>query len=201
MDLYDYETLFNTRFKMNKGVRLEYGDSVMTHAMLFTGVDIKNNKPTKWRVENSWGNKTGNKGYYLMNDSWFNEYNYEVVIDKKYLSQKIINLFDYEILLNTKFNMNKGVRLEYGDSLMTHAMLFTGVDIKNGKPVKWRVENSWGNKSGDKGYYLMSDSWFNEYNYEVVIDKKYLTQNILNLFNKDPVKLDPWDPMGALAIK
>ena len=112
-----------------------------------------------------------------------------------------MNLFDYEILLNTKFNMNKGVRLEYGDSLMTHAMLFTGVDIKNGKPVKWRVENSWGNKSGDKGYYLMSDSWFNEYNYEVVIDKKYLTQQILNLFNKDPVKLDPWDPMGALAIK
>jgi bleomycin hydrolase len=80
-------------------------------------------------------------------------------------------------------------------------MLFTGVDIKNGKPVKWRVENSWGNKSGDKGYYLMSDLWFNEYNYEVVIDKKYLTQKILNLFNKDPVKLDPWDPMGALAIK
>ena len=112
-----------------------------------------------------------------------------------------MNLFDYEILLNTKFNMNKGVRLEYGDSLMTHAMLFTGVDIKNSKPVKWRVENSWGNKSGDKGYYLMSDSWFNEYNYEVVIDKKYLTQKILNLFNKDPVKLDPWDPMGALAIK
>ena len=101
----------------------------------------------------------------------------------------------------TKNNMNKGVRLEYGDSLMTHAMLFTGVDIKNGKPVKWRVENSWGNKSGDKGYYLMSNSWFNEYNYEVVIDKKYLTQKILNLFNKDPVKLDPWDPMGALAIK
>ena len=112
-----------------------------------------------------------------------------------------MNIFDYEILLNTKFNMNKGVRLEYGDSLMTHAMLFTGVDIKKGKPVKWRVENSWGNKSGDKGYYLMSDSWFNEYNYEVVIDKKYLTQKILNLFNKDPVKLDPWDPMGALAIK
>jgi len=111
-----------------------------------------------------------------------------------------MNLFDYEILLNTKFHMNKGVRLEYGDSLMTHAMLFTGVDIKNGKPVKWRVENSWGNKSGDKGYYLMSDSWFNEYNYEVVIDKKYLTQKILNLFNKNPIELEPWDPMGALAI-
>ncbi len=88
----------------------------------------------------------------------------------------------FGILFNTKFNMNKGVRLEYGDSLMTHAMLFTGVDIKNGKPIKWRVENSWGNKSGDKGYYLMNDSWFNEYNYEVVIDKKYLSKKIINLF-------------------
>jgi bleomycin hydrolase len=110
-----------------------------------------------------------------------------------------MDLFDYETLFNTEFNMNKGVRLEYGDSLMTHAMLFTGVDIKNGKPTKWRVENSWGNKSGDKGYYLMNDSWFNEYNYEVVIDKKYLSKKIIHLFNREPVELEPWDPMGALA--
>ena len=110
-----------------------------------------------------------------------------------------MDLYDYETLFNTKFKMHKGARLEYGDSLMTHAMLFTGVDIKNGKPTKWCVENSWGNKNGDKGYYLMNDTWFNEYNYEVVIDKKYLSQKILNLFSKDPVKLEPWDPMGALA--
>ena len=112
-----------------------------------------------------------------------------------------MDLYDYETLFNTRFKMNKGVRLEYGDSLMTHAMLFTGVDIKNNKPTKWRVENSWGNKTGDKGYYLMNDSWFNEYNYEVVIDKKYLSQKILNLFDRDPIELKPWDPMGALAIK
>ena len=112
-----------------------------------------------------------------------------------------MDLYDYEKLFDTKFKMNKASRLEYGDSAMTHAMLFTGVDLKRNTPTKWRVENSWGDKNGDKGYYLMSDSWFDEYNYEVVIDKKYLSQKILNLFNKDPVELKPWDPMGALAIK
>ena len=74
-----------------------------------------------------------------------------------------------------------------------------GLILINNKPTKWRVENSWGNKSGDKGYYLMSDSWFNEYNYEVVIDKKYLPKKILHLFDKEPIELEPWDPMGALA--
>jgi len=111
-----------------------------------------------------------------------------------------MDLYDYESLLNSKFKMNKATRLEYGDSLMTHAMLFTGVDIKANKPQKWRVENSWGNKNGDKGYYLMSDNWFDEYNYEVVVDKKYLTSKILSIFDLEPKKLDPWDPMGALAI-
>ena len=111
-----------------------------------------------------------------------------------------MDLYDYENLLNSKFKMNKSTRLEYGDSLMTHAMLFTGVDIKANKPQKWRVENSWGDKNGDKGYYLMSDNWFDEYNYEVVVDKKYLTSKILSIFDLEPKKLDPWDPMGALAI-
>ena len=110
-----------------------------------------------------------------------------------------MDLYDYENLLNSKFKMNKATRLEYGDSLMTHAMLFTGVDIKANKPQKWRVENSWGNKNGDKGYYLMSDNWFDEYNYEIVVDKKYLTSKILSIFDLEPKKLDPWDPMGALA--
>ena len=111
------------------------------------------------------------------------------------------DLYNYESLLDTKFKMNKGKRLEYNDSLMTHAMLFTGVDIIKNKPAKWRVENSWGVKGGgDKGYYLMSDKWFDEYNYEVVVDKKYLPSRILKLFEKKPINLNPWDPMGALAI-
>ena len=108
-------------------------------------------------------------------------------------------LYDYESLFGTDFLMDKATRLEYGDSLMTHAMLFTGVDIKNNQSTKWRVENSWGTKGGNKGYYLMSDAWFDEYNYEVVVDKKYLPNKIVKLFDKDPIGLDPWDPMGSLA--
>ena len=111
-----------------------------------------------------------------------------------------MDLYDYEKLFDTKFKMNKASRLEYGDSAMTHAMLFTGVDLKRNTPRKWRVENSWGDKNGDKGYYLMSDSWFDEYNYEVVVDKKYLSRKILEIFNREPNYLEPWDPMGALAV-
>ena len=110
------------------------------------------------------------------------------------------NLYDYESFFGVDSNMDKATKLEYGDSQMTHAMLFTGVDLKKNKPIKWRVENSWGNKGGDKGYYLMTDEWFDEYNYEVVVDKKYLPKKILNLFDRDPVALEPWDPMGSLAI-
>ena len=108
-------------------------------------------------------------------------------------------LYNYELSLGIDSEMDKATKLEYGDSQMTHAMLFTGVDIQSKKPVKWRVENSWGTKGGCKGYYLMTDDWFNEYNYEVVIDKKYLPEKILKLLKKEPVILDPWDPMGALA--
>ena len=112
-----------------------------------------------------------------------------------------MDLFDFELFYGTGFPMSKGDRLEYGDSQMTHAMLFTGVDLdKKGKPRKWRVENSWGDKRGDKGYDIMTDKWFNEYNYEVVVHKKYLTKEELEIYQRDPIKLQPWDPMGALAI-
>ena len=110
------------------------------------------------------------------------------------------DLYDYESVLGTKFTMDKATRLEYGDSMMTHAMLFTGVDLEDGKPLKWRVENSWGTKGGSKGYYLMTDKWFDEFNYEIVVDKKYLPTKILELFKKEPKPLQPWDPMGALAF-
>ncbi|MFQ6678398.1 MAG: C1 family peptidase [Fidelibacterota bacterium] len=111
-----------------------------------------------------------------------------------------MDIFDYELFYSTEFPMTKGDRLEYGDSQMTHAMLFTGVDIDGkGYPRKWRVENSWGDKRGDKGYDIMTDSWFNEYTYEVVVHKDYVTKDELAIYQKDPVRLPPWDPMGALA--
>ena len=110
-----------------------------------------------------------------------------------------LDIFDYENLLDISFNMDKATRLEYGESVMTHAMLFTGVDLIKDKPQKWRVENSWGIKGGDKGYHLMTDKWFDQYNYEVVVDKKYLSKKILSLFDQKPKELQPWDPMGSLA--
>jgi len=61
------------------------------------------------------------------------------------------------------------------------------------------VENSWGDKRGDKGYDIMTDSWFDEYNYEVVVHKDYLSKDHYSLYQKDPISLPPWDPMGALA--
>ena len=112
-----------------------------------------------------------------------------------------IDLFDFNLFYGTNFPMTKADRLEYGDSQMTHAMLFTGVDLNSRiKPRKWRVENSWGNKRSDKGYDIMTDKWFDEYNYEVVVHKKYLTEEELGIYRKEPVRLPPWDPMGALAI-
>ena len=112
-----------------------------------------------------------------------------------------IDLFNYDLFYDLKFGMDKASRLEYGDSQMTHAMLFTGVDIDSkNKPKKWRVENSWGNKGGDKGYHIMTDKWFDEYNYEVVVHRNHISQKFLDLLNNEkPIQLDPWDPMGALA--
>ena len=84
-------------------------------------------------------------------------------------------------------------------SEMTHAMLLTGVDVKNRKSAKWKIENSWGTKSGNQGYMMMTDEWFDEYTYEVVVDKKYLSKKLLKYLDIDPITLAPWDPMGALA--
>jgi bleomycin hydrolase len=110
------------------------------------------------------------------------------------------DVYDYESLYGTKFGMDKAERLDYGQSQMTHAMVFTGVDLDdNDKPRKWRVENSWGDKPGDKGFFVMTDDWFDEYNYEVAIEKKYLSPELLEVLKTEPKQLPPWDPMGALA--
>ena len=82
------------------------------------------------------------------------------------------------------------------------AMVITGVDLVDGKPTKWKIENSWGEKPGFKGYFVMSDSWFDKFVYQAVINKKYLSDELKKTFeegSKDPIQLLPWDPMGALA--
>lgn len=103
-------------------------------------------------------------------------------------------------LFGTTFGMNKAQRLDYGESLMTHAMVFQGVNLdESGKPTRWRVENSWGKDAGVDGYFVMSDEWFTEYTYQVVVNKKYLTPEQQKELEQAPIELEPWDPMGSLA--
>jgi len=109
-------------------------------------------------------------------------------------------LYEYEKLLNVSFDMTKADRLDYRGSVLTHAMVFTGVHLIDNKPRKWKVQNSWGEKVGKEGFFVMSDGWFEEYNYEVAINKKYLSPEQLNMYDQEPIVLDPWDPMGSLAL-
>ncbi|MCH5462252.1 C1 family peptidase [Secundilactobacillus sp. HBUAS58055] len=109
------------------------------------------------------------------------------------------NTYKKNELLDMDLSMTKAERLDYGESLMTHAMVITGVDLVDGKPTKWKVENSWGEKVGTKGYFVMSDSWMEEYCYQVVVNKKYLTPELREAQAETPTVLAPWDPMGALA--
>ncbi|HEL2007406.1 TPA: aminopeptidase C [Streptococcus suis] len=110
------------------------------------------------------------------------------------------NTYDFPSGLGIHFHQDKAGRLDYSESLMTHAMVLTGVDLDdNEQPLKWKVENSWGDKVGDKGYFVASDSWMDEYTYQIVVRKEFLTQEELAAYQAQPQVLAPWDPMGALA--
>jgi len=97
--------------------------------------------------------------------------------------------------------MDKAERLDYGESMMTHAMVLEGVNFDDdGKPCMWKVENSWGKDHGRNGFDTLSDPWFDEYVYQVVVDKKYLTDDERRTYETEQAKvLAPWDPMGSLA--
>ena len=109
--------------------------------------------------------------------------------------------YNYELTLGEGSGLTKAQRLDYGDSLLTHAMVFVGVDLdEQGQPLTWKVENSWGEKSGKKGIYSMSDKWFEEFNYQIAVDKKYIPEKWLKALEQPVIALEPWDPMGALAL-
>jgi bleomycin hydrolase len=114
------------------------------------------------------------------------------------------DLWDFKLLGYDHESMSKKDRVLYGDSLMTHAMLITGVHVdENGKAVRYRVENSWGTKSGQDGYYVMTEKYFQEYVYQVVVEKEELAALGIDasiLESKDQIVLPPYDPMGALAL-
>ena len=107
--------------------------------------------------------------------------------------------YDYATLFGTTFGMNKAQRISTFDSGSTHAMTLTAVDLDEaGRPVKWEVENSWGADSGHKGYIIMTNEWFNEYAYRLVVDKKYVPEKILKAYETKPVMVMPEDPLFDL---
>lgn len=118
--------------------------------------------------------------------------------DSSRLDLESLRIFD---LFNVEYDFNKEDRLDYKESLMTHAMVFVGADVdeKTGKVNRFKVENSWGKDVGERGYLVMSDKWFDEYMYQALINKKYLDEKVIKAYEKDPTHLKPWDPMGSLA--
>ena len=109
-------------------------------------------------------------------------------------------MHDFTASMDIRLTQDKAGRLDYSESLMTHAMVLTGVDLdENGKAKKWKVENSWGEKVGNKGYFVASDAWMDEYTYQIVVRKEFLTAAELAAYEEEPIVLAPWDPMGALA--
>ena len=107
--------------------------------------------------------------------------------------------YNEDLLLQIDSFMTKDEMLDYRESQMNHAMVLTGVNIKNNKPTKWKIQNSWGEKIANKGYFVATDSWFDRFVYQAVVNKKYLTEEEKQLLNMQKIPLDPWDPMGTLA--
>jgi bleomycin hydrolase len=108
-------------------------------------------------------------------------------------------LFDFATLYDTSFGLDKAARLEAHQTQMTHAMLFTGVDLLDETPRRWRVENSWGDEGGQKGFYTMNDSWFDEHVFEISARRSDLPADLVAALAEEPIVLPPWDPMGSLA--
>lgn len=106
--------------------------------------------------------------------------------------------YDYESLFRTSFPMSKSQRIQTYASGSSHAMTLIAVDLDDaGKPRKWMVENSWGAKSGYKGNLIMTDEWFSEYMFRLVVERKYVPQDILDMLKQKPIMLEPWNPMFA----
>ncbi|KAI0124699.1 peptidase C1-like family protein [Xylariales sp. AK1849] len=112
-----------------------------------------------------------------------------------------LELIDYELGFNIDMlGLNKAQRLQVGESAMTHAMVLTAVHVDaEGKCVRWRVQNSWGETAGEKGWFVMSDKWMDEFVYQAVVDPRFLVKEVKDVLKKEPVVLPLWDPMGSLA--
>ena len=109
------------------------------------------------------------------------------------------DLFDFETVYDTDLEMSKLERLQSHETAMNHAMVFTGVDVVDGAPKRWRVENSWGPDNADKGFFTMNDSWFDEHMFEIAAPRQMLPTELQSALDLEPIVLPAWDPMGSLA--
>ncbi|MBR0477700.1 MAG: peptidase C1, partial [Solobacterium sp.] len=107
--------------------------------------------------------------------------------------------YSFEDTFDVKLDMTKAEMLDTRQSAMNHAMVFTGVNLVDGKPTRWKIENSWGDKTANEGYYICTDSWFDKYVFEAVVHKSYLSDELREVIKEEPKVLDPWDPFGSLA--
>ncbi|MCK5454833.1 MAG: aminopeptidase [Calditrichia bacterium] len=105
-------------------------------------------------------------------------------------------IYQYDALFGIEYQMSKAERIQYGVSAANHAMAFIGADTIEGKPSKWRVENSWGTDLGDKGYWTMYDNWFDAYVFTLIIHKKYLPEKVLAILKTKPTILPTWEPLA-----
>ncbi|OLN85764.1 Bleomycin hydrolase [Colletotrichum chlorophyti] len=112
-----------------------------------------------------------------------------------------LDLIDYELGFNVSLlGLDKASRLRTGESAMTHAMVLTAVHLDaEGKSVRWRVQNSWGEGAGNKGWFVMSDTWMDEFVYQAVVDPRFLSKEVKAVLGTEPTVLPLWDPMGSLA--
>ena len=109
------------------------------------------------------------------------------------------NTFDYQTPFGVDKLFDKADMLDFYQAAMNHAMCITGVDLKKGKPVRWKIENSWGADAGISGMYIMTESFFRAFTFQAAVRKKYLNKEELEALEKEPKLLPPWDPFGTLA--
>jgi bleomycin hydrolase len=110
------------------------------------------------------------------------------------------SLYNYDLLFGEGEPLNKKERLAYHSSSASHAMVLTGVNLENGRPNRWQVENSWGEDAGKDGFLSMTDDWFSEYVFDIVIDKKYLTKKIKDILKEDSITVKPWENFGKPLV-
>ena len=107
-------------------------------------------------------------------------------------------MYNFEETLVPVGEFSKADRIDSRQSMANHAMNITGVNIKDGQSVQWKVENSWGDENGKKGIFSMSDEWFDLYVYELIVDKKYISEDYLKAFDLEPIEYDKYDPYCLL---